>query len=131
MALVVMENASQVNRRAGLRHMPDLERWEARLGAAGYLFDTEPDAFLRGQAGRLRRGQRALAVAGGEGRNGTWLAEQQLDVVSVDFSPTALAKARQLARSRGVELSTVELPKPAILVRTVSATGGCVPGPSL
>jgi cyclopropane fatty-acyl-phospholipid synthase-like methyltransferase len=49
-------------------------------------------------------GQRALAVADGEGRNGVWLAQQGLSVVSVDFSPPAVEKARRLAASRDVEV---------------------------
>ena len=47
----------------------------------------------------------ALAIADGEGRNSVWLAEQGLEVVSIDFSPTAQAKARSLARERGVSVA--------------------------
>ncbi|HMK71518.1 MAG TPA: class I SAM-dependent methyltransferase [Xanthobacteraceae bacterium] len=86
--------------------MSDLERWETRFGASGYLFGKEPNAFLKRQAYRLRAGQTALTVADGEGRNGVWLAEQGLDVLAIDFSPTALAKARVLAAERSVELRT-------------------------
>jgi cyclopropane fatty-acyl-phospholipid synthase-like methyltransferase len=86
--------------------MSDLDRWETRFGAPGYLFGTEPNAFLKSQAHRLRAGQTALTVADGEGRNGVWLAEQGLDVLAIDFSPTALAKARALAQQRGVRLAT-------------------------
>jgi SAM-dependent methyltransferase len=50
---------------------------------------------------------RALAVADGEARNGVWLAEQGLDVLSLDFSPTAQEKGRQLARARGVQVDFV------------------------
>jgi cyclopropane fatty-acyl-phospholipid synthase-like methyltransferase len=82
------------------------ERWEIRFGAAGYLFGKEPNAFLKSQAHRLHAGQTALSVADGEGRNGVWLAEQGLDVLAIDFSATALAKARALARERGVRLRT-------------------------
>jgi cyclopropane fatty-acyl-phospholipid synthase-like methyltransferase len=82
------------------------ERWETRFGAPGYIFGTEPNAFLQAQAYRLRGGQSALSVADGEGRNGVWLAEQGLDVLSIDYSPAALAKARALAQQRGVELRT-------------------------
>jgi len=84
--------------------MSELERWETRFAAEGYVFGTEPNAFLKAQAPRLVHGQRALAVADGEGRNGVWLAEQGLDVVSVDFSPRAVAKARQLAQQRRVSI---------------------------
>jgi cyclopropane fatty-acyl-phospholipid synthase-like methyltransferase len=86
--------------------MSELERWETRFGAFGYLFGREPNAFLKAQAHRLRPGQTALSVADGEGRNGVWLAEQGLDVLTIDFSPTALAKARALAQERGVQLHT-------------------------
>ncbi|MGB6534645.1 MAG: class I SAM-dependent methyltransferase [Xanthobacteraceae bacterium] len=82
------------------------QRWETRFGAPDYLFGTEPNAFLRAQAHRLRAGQSALAVADGEGRNGVWLAEQGLDVLSIDYSVAALAKAQALAQRRGVKLRT-------------------------
>lgn len=86
--------------------MSHLERWEERFSAPGYLFGTEPNAFLRSQADLLKPGMAALAVADGDGRNGVWLAQRGLDVHAVDFSPTALAKARTLARERGVTIRT-------------------------
>jgi cyclopropane fatty-acyl-phospholipid synthase-like methyltransferase len=86
--------------------MPELERWETRFSAPGYLFGKQPNTFLKSQAHRLRKGATALSVADGEGRNGVWLAEQGLDVLAIDFSPTALAKARALAQERGVKLRT-------------------------
>ena len=46
----------------------------------------------------------ALAIGDGEGRNGAFLAEQGLDVLSVDYSPVAQDKARTLARERGVSM---------------------------
>lgn len=45
------------------------------------------------------------AVADGEGRNGVWLAEQGLDVLAIDISPKAQAKAHALARPRNVRLT--------------------------
>ena len=86
--------------------MAELDRWETRFSPPGYVFGKEPNAFLKAQAHRLRPGQAALSVADGEGRNGVWLAEQGLDVLSIDFSPVALAKARALAQERGVALRT-------------------------
>lgn len=86
--------------------MTDFERWETRYADPEYLFGTAPNAFLAAQQARLPRTGRALAVADGEGRNGVWLAEQGLDVLSIDFSPSALAKAQALARTRNVRLST-------------------------
>jgi len=83
---------------------PEFERWQERFAEPGYLFGTEPNAFLKAQAGLLRPGQKALAIADGEGRNGVFMAERGLDVLSVDFSPLAQEKARKLARARGVTL---------------------------
>jgi SAM-dependent methyltransferase len=82
------------------------ERWETRFRAPGYAFGKEPNAFLKSQAHRLPRGGSALSVADGEGRNGVWLAEQGLDVTTIDFSPTGVEKARTLAAERGVKLRT-------------------------
>lgn len=86
---------------------PHLARWNARFGAEGYVFGTAPNAFLAAQAPRLRPGMAALAVADGEGRNGVFLAERGLDVLSVDLSPVGLAKAERLAAARGVKLTTL------------------------
>jgi cyclopropane fatty-acyl-phospholipid synthase-like methyltransferase len=84
--------------------MSELERWEARFARPDYVFGTAPNAFLTRQAGLLRPGMRALSVADGEGRNGVWLAQQGLDVLAQDFSPTAQGKARALAAERSVQM---------------------------
>lgn len=81
-------------------------RWEKRFSPTEYVFGEEPNAFLARQKHRLPATGRALAVSDGEGRNGVWLAEQGLDVVSMDFSPKAQEKARALAARRGVKITT-------------------------
>jgi len=86
--------------------MSELERWEARFSAPGYLFGKEPNGFLKSKAHLLKPGQKALSIADGEGRNGVFLAEQGLDVLAIDISPTALAKSQALAKERGVTLRT-------------------------
>jgi SAM-dependent methyltransferase len=83
----------------------EYERWENRYRVPGYAFGTEPNYFLASCKALLPRSGKALAVADGEGRNGIWLAEQGLDVLSIDFSPTAQEKARALAKQRGVSLT--------------------------
>jgi ubiquinone/menaquinone biosynthesis C-methylase UbiE len=64
--------------------------------------------FLASCKSLLPKSGRALAVADGEGRNGVWLAEQGLDVVSIDFSPAAQRKARKLAAERNVHLDVIQ-----------------------
>lgn len=85
--------------------------WDQRYAGEDYLFGQAPNRFLAVQAPRLRSGQSALALADGEGRNGVWLAEQGLDVLSVDSSAVAQEKARRLALSRRahIELELVDL----------------------
>ena len=80
------------------------EMWDGHYADPQYIFGTEPNVFLASQKALLKPGQRALAVADGEGRNGVWLAQQGLSVVSVDFSSLAVEKARRLAAERGVEV---------------------------
>lgn len=82
------------------------EFWNRRYAVEEYIFGTAPNAFLASQAQRFSPGQRVLAVADGEGRNGVWLAQQELDVLAVDVSPVALAKAEKLATRHGVTLKT-------------------------
>jgi cyclopropane fatty-acyl-phospholipid synthase-like methyltransferase len=87
--------------------MSEFERWEKRFSVPDYVFGTEPNVFLKAQAHLLPKSGTALAVADGEGRNVVWLAERGLDVLSIDWSPAAQAKAEALARSRGVALRTL------------------------
>jgi len=92
--------------------MATAEEWERRYREIEYWAGTEPVAFLRQvlplltdlcrpTRGALRM-RAALDVAGGEGRNAVFLAENGWDVRAVDRSRTALDKAEALARARGV-----------------------------
>ena len=80
--------------------------WDERYDRADYVFGEAPNAFLAANAQRLKGYRTALAVADGEGRNGVFLAEQGLEVLSIDASPVGLVKADALARKRGVRLTT-------------------------
>jgi SAM-dependent methyltransferase len=85
--------------------LSEYERWEARYGVPEYIFGAAPNYFLASCKALLPPTGRALAVADGEGRNGVWLAQQGLDVTSIDFSPAAQKKARALAAERGVQVT--------------------------
>lgn len=78
--------------------------WNERYAADGYLFGTEPAAFLRAQQDYLVPGSHALSVADGEGRNSVFMAECGLDVRAMDASEVGLEKARALARKRNVSI---------------------------
>ncbi len=82
------------------------EFWEQRYAEPGHAYGTLPNVYLTTQRELFQPGQRVLVIGDGEGRNGVWLAEQGLDVVSVDYSATGLRKAATLARDRNVTLTT-------------------------
>jgi SAM-dependent methyltransferase len=85
--------------------LSEYARWEARFAPPEYAFGKEPNYFLASCKPLLPKSGRALSVADGEGRNGVWLAEQGLDVLAIDFSPSALSKARALAAERRVDVA--------------------------
>ena len=63
-----------------------------------------PSRYLETRAGILQKGQKVLLVADGEGRNSVWCAEMGLNVDAFDVSSSAVDKARQLAKARGVSV---------------------------
>ncbi|HHB81660.1 MAG TPA: class I SAM-dependent methyltransferase [Aliiroseovarius sp.] len=77
--------------------------WEERYAASGdFLFGRAPAAFLRENPGWAVPGREALCVADGEGRNSVWLAQKGVQVVAFDGAPTAVERARSLAKDAGV-----------------------------
>lgn len=84
----------------------DKDFWDTRYAEPDFAYGLEANAFLVSLADRFVAGQRALVIGDGEGRNGVWLAEQGLSVLSVDQSVIGMEKARQLAQQRGVNLET-------------------------
>jgi cyclopropane fatty-acyl-phospholipid synthase-like methyltransferase len=78
--------------------------WDERYAGGEYFFGTRPNSFMVSQHHQLKPGMHCLAVADGEGRNGVWLVEQGLQVLSVDSSSVAASKADTLAQQKGVKL---------------------------
>jgi SAM-dependent methyltransferase len=86
----------------------EFQRWQQRFSTPDYTFGKEPNEFLLRCRPLLPPTGKVLAVADGEGRNGVWLARQGLDVLSIDFSPAAQAKARALAAEHKVAVRFLE-----------------------
>ena len=82
----------------------DASTWNKRFAGEGYVFGTEPNAYLREHAAQWRPGSRLLCVADGEGRNSVWLAAQGMLVDAFDISEVGVAKARKLAAANGVSV---------------------------
>lgn len=80
--------------------------WNERFSSEEYVYGTEANAFLQAMAHRLHPQGRTLAIAEGEGRNATFLAQQGMDVTAWDYAPAGLDKTRRLAAERGVQVHT-------------------------
>lgn len=79
------------------------EDWNARYAQKELVWTAQPNRLFAEEVAGMAPG-RALDLACGEGRNAVWLAEQGWRVTGIDFSDVALAKAAELAASRGVEV---------------------------
>ncbi len=82
--------------------------WDQRYAEPGFAYGTEPNDFLREQAGALAPGSEVLCLAEGEGRNAVYLASLGHRVHAVDLSGVGLDKARAFAAERGTSI-TIEV----------------------
>ena len=80
--------------------------WDDRFAGPGFAYGTDPNDFLRAEAGRIPSGP-VLCLAEGEGRNAVFLSGLGHHVVAVDQSAVGLRKAARLAAERQVALTTV------------------------
>jgi 2-polyprenyl-3-methyl-5-hydroxy-6-metoxy-1,4-benzoquinol methylase len=78
-----------------------MNMWNDRYAQPGFLFGTDPARFLSDQKAYLKRGQKALAIADGEGRNSVYMAEKGMIVTAQDGSEVAIDKARGGAGCQG------------------------------
>ncbi len=78
--------------------------WNERYTRDDYLFGTEAAAFLVAKSDLLQPGLTALVVADGEGRNSVFAAERGVSVTAMDASTVGTAKAKRLAKNRGVSI---------------------------
>jgi SAM-dependent methyltransferase len=81
--------------------------WDERYSQPGFVYGDQPNEFLVSAAANIPPGP-VLCLGEGEGRNAVFLAGLGHPVVAVDQSAVGLAKARQLADSRGVVIETVQ-----------------------
>ncbi len=79
------------------------EDWDRKYSEQEQLWSSRPYRFLEPELAGLSPG-RALDLACGEGRHAILLADLGWRVVGVDFSPVAIAKARERAARAGVDV---------------------------
>lgn len=85
----------------------DFTPWDERYSAEGFFYGSEPNDFLRSQAGRIRPRGDVLCLAEGEGRNAVFLAAQGLNVTAVDGAQAGLTKLKSLAAQKHTSVETV------------------------
>ena len=73
----------------------DATEWDERYRATELVWGAPPNRWVEEELSGAAPG-RALDLACGEGRNALWLAAQGWQVTAADFSPVAIAKAREL-----------------------------------
>lgn len=79
--------------------------WEERFSTPEYIFGKAPARFMTEHSGWFTQGATGLSVADGEGRNSVFMAERGMSVTALDFAPSAIAKARALAKAHGVSVN--------------------------
>ena len=77
------------------------EFWEQHYGQREQIWSGQPNSRLVDEVRDLQPAT-ALDLGCGEGADAVWLAEQGWNVVAVDVSTTALARAAKAAEARGV-----------------------------
>lgn len=75
--------------------------WDAKYATDEFIYTTTANRFVVELCSELTPGK-AIDLAGGEGRNTVWLAEQGWQVENVDISSVGLAKCEAFASERGV-----------------------------
>ncbi|MCZ6501031.1 MAG: class I SAM-dependent methyltransferase [Gammaproteobacteria bacterium] len=97
--------------------MSTRQMWNDRYTKKDLVWSAGPNELFATEIRNLKPGK-AVDVACGEGRNAIWLAEQEWNVMAIDFSDVAIAKGRRIAAKRDVnvnwiteDVSTWKLPK--------------------
>jgi len=85
--------------------LKDKEKWNAKYAGDSYITGKEPCEWLKTQSGLLTGEGKALDIAAGEGRNSVFAASLGFEVVSMDISEVALAKAQRLADEKNVKIT--------------------------
>lgn len=82
----------------------DSKYWDDKYATQEFIYTKVVNRFVAELCGDLEvsGSQRAIELAGGEGRNAVWLAKQGWHVENVDFSQKALDKYLALAKEEGV-----------------------------
>ena len=80
--------------------------WDERYRSDDYVYGTQPNDFLKANAGAIQKGK-VLSLAEGEGRNAVFLAKSGYEVTAVDSSSVGLEKAARLAKENDANIEFI------------------------
>ena len=101
---IITEDAGRAVAEHRLEQLHSEAAWEERYKSRAHIWSGEPNPTLVTEVTPLSPGS-ALDVGCGEGADAIWLAARGWTVTGVDLSPTALARAAEHGRQRGVEVT--------------------------
>ncbi|MCX8010969.1 MAG: methyltransferase domain-containing protein [Ignavibacteria bacterium] len=85
------------------------EKWNERFSSEEYVYGKNPNKFLEETFINKKDLFKSpvLLLGDGEGRNGVFLAQNNLDVTSLDFSEFAVEKIKRLAKEKNVKINLI------------------------
>jgi len=86
--------------------LKDKEKWNNKFRADEYITGKDPSYWLKENANLLEGKGKALDIAGGEGRNSVFAANQGYAVTCLDISENGLQKAQALAQEKKTTITT-------------------------
>ncbi len=84
----------------------DRDKWNQRYAEDSYR-KNNPVTLLENWISEVPTG-RALDIASGAGRNAVFMAQAGFDVDAIDISHAGLAKAKEMAESKGLDINWIE-----------------------
>jgi SAM-dependent methyltransferase len=82
----------------------DSNYWDEKYSTEEFIYTKVVNRFVAELCGKIPvfGNKRAIELAGGEGRNAVWLAQQGWHIENIDFSQKALDKYLAFAQEEGV-----------------------------
>jgi len=82
----------------------DSNYWDEKYSTEEFIYTKVVNRFVAELCGKIPAigNKRAIELAGGEGRNAVWLAQQGWHIENIDFSQKALDKYLAFAEEQGV-----------------------------
>lgn len=86
--------------------MSQQQFWNDKFSRDGYLYGTNPNAFIKSCESNFKKSQRFLCLGEGEGRNAIYFAKKGFEVVALDASDVGLQKLENLAKQNNLKIKT-------------------------